>query len=220
MKKKKWYNNYDFQLVFGIVVTLLYLWWIVHSKPFIFTEIKELKLNEFGDFCAGVFGPLMLLWLILGYLQQGRELKQNTNALMLQAEELKNTVEQNKELVKATYMGVETELQQLQMNKDRVLSETQPNFSIVKANLVSRSNSGWRWSFYVENSGKDAYDVRLKSEPVIKEFDTRKTIGCFGKKQTIDFNWLSRADIAAPEELKLIIDYSDASGTAHKKEFA
>ncbi len=54
-----------------------------------------MKPNEWGDFLAGTFGPVAFLWLVLGYLQQGQELR-------LQAQELAKSVEQHKELVKAS----------------------------------------------------------------------------------------------------------------------
>lgn len=57
--------------------------------------------NEFGDALAGAASPLAFLWLVLGYLQQGDELRQNTEALRLQAAELKNSVEQQRQMVRA-----------------------------------------------------------------------------------------------------------------------
>jgi hypothetical protein len=62
-------------------------------------SVKALELNALGDFFAGAFGPLAILWLVLGYLQQGDELKQNTEALRLQAAELANSVKQQQKLV-------------------------------------------------------------------------------------------------------------------------
>ncbi len=57
--------------------------------------------NEFGDALAGIFAPLAFLWLVVAtFLQrdelqaQRKELEQNREALMLQAEELKNSVAQ------------------------------------------------------------------------------------------------------------------------------
>ena len=48
-------------------------WWLVDTKwP---------DPNSVGDFLAGVFSPVAFLWLILGYHQQGEELKLNTKAL-------------------------------------------------------------------------------------------------------------------------------------------
>lgn len=59
-----------------------------------FDDLIKLELNGIGDLAAGVFGPVAFLWLILGYLQQGKELKASTEALKLQAEELNNAVTQ------------------------------------------------------------------------------------------------------------------------------
>lgn len=58
-----------------------------------------------GDFLAGIFAPVAFLWLILGYIQQGKQLEQNTRALeqqeqalQLQIEEMRESVRQQKEL--------------------------------------------------------------------------------------------------------------------------
>ena len=64
-----------------------------------FDDLVKLKLNEIGDLAAGVFGPMAFLWLILGYLQQGKELKASTKALRLQAKELNNSVKQQSLMV-------------------------------------------------------------------------------------------------------------------------
>lgn len=53
----------------------------------------KLELNALGDFLAGTFSPLALLWLVIGYFQQGDELRQNSRALHLQAEELRQAAE-------------------------------------------------------------------------------------------------------------------------------
>ena len=55
---------------------------------------REMDLNEWGDFLAGACAPLALLWLVIGYFQQGAELKLNTKALEAQQEELKRQVEE------------------------------------------------------------------------------------------------------------------------------
>lgn len=73
-------------------------------------------LNEVGDFLAGAFGPVAILWLVLGFFQQGVELRQGTEALKLQAAELKNSVVQQCELVaaqKASLKNYESSLQPL-----------------------------------------------------------------------------------------------------------
>ena len=72
-----------------------------------FDELVSLELNEVGDFSAGVFGPVAFFWLVLGYVQQGRELKLSSQALSTQAEELRASVAQQIELVKATNRTLE-----------------------------------------------------------------------------------------------------------------
>ena len=66
-----------------------------------FNDLIELRLNEIGDLSAGVFGPIAFLWLVLGYVQQGRELKISSEALQMQAAELKASVKQQTALVEA-----------------------------------------------------------------------------------------------------------------------
>jgi len=86
-------------LIFISLVTILYLW-LVCNLVINFEDVQALKLNEKGDFLAGVFSPLAFLWLVYGYLQQGQELKQNTEALRLQAIELGKNVQAQNEIVK------------------------------------------------------------------------------------------------------------------------
>ncbi|KAF0812778.1 hypothetical protein IGB42_02621 [Andreprevotia sp. IGB-42] len=57
------------------------------------------QLNEWGDVLAGFFSPLAFLWLVIGYRQQGEELKLNSDALLLQAEELRHQVQTARELL-------------------------------------------------------------------------------------------------------------------------
>lgn len=54
-----------------------------------FDELVALQLNALGDLFAGVFGPIAFLWLVLGYKQQGKELKLSSESLRMQADELK-----------------------------------------------------------------------------------------------------------------------------------
>ena len=86
-------------------------------------ELSLLDLNELGDLLAGVFSPLAFLWLVGGYLQQGQELRQNTEVLLMQAAELKNSVEQQAELVRVAR-------KQLEAEQERFLLLTQPRFGV------------------------------------------------------------------------------------------
>lgn len=55
-------------------------------------ELISLELNELGDFSAGIFAPLAFLWLVLGYRQQGQELRESSKALQSQSEALMKSV--------------------------------------------------------------------------------------------------------------------------------
>lgn len=92
-------------LIIGISITVV--WFLVIGvfcvqNNFVFTNRE---LNSLGDFLAGIFAPVAFLWLILGYLQQGKQLDQNTKALeqqekalQLQINEMKESVKQQKEI--------------------------------------------------------------------------------------------------------------------------
>lgn len=85
-------------LIFISLISIVYLY-VTCNLIINFDELKTLKLNEKGDFLAGIFSPLAFLWLVYGYLQQGQELKQNTKALKMQAEELRISNESLKQQV-------------------------------------------------------------------------------------------------------------------------
>lgn len=91
-------------LNWGIRITVVWL-----AVIFLFWFFGDLKnptsLNELGDFLAGIVAPIAFLWLILGYVQQGKQLEQNTKALeqqeralQLQIQEMKESVEYQKQL--------------------------------------------------------------------------------------------------------------------------
>jgi hypothetical protein len=71
-----------------------------------FDELVTLKLNEIGDLAAGVFGPIAFLWLILGYVQQGKELRVSSEALQMQAEEMKALVSQQVAIVETQNLNL------------------------------------------------------------------------------------------------------------------
>lgn len=93
-------------LVWGIVGTVI---WLLIIFLFAVLNGYELpsSLNELGDALAGIFAPVAFLWLILGYLQQGKQLDQNTRALeqqekalQLQIDEMRESVKQQEELAR------------------------------------------------------------------------------------------------------------------------
>lgn len=87
--------------VIGILISIAYLFFVYTIVGDPVPQLRVLELNELGDFFAGVFGPLAILWLVLGFFQQGMELRQNNEALNLQAQELRASVTQQVAMVEA-----------------------------------------------------------------------------------------------------------------------
>ncbi len=103
---------------FGIGGTTL---WVVVVGVFAscnWDAASKLTLNEWGDFIAGVTAPVAFFWLILGYFQQGEELRLNTQALAAQERELSLQVEETRKLVQQSTI-------QAQASRELLLLEIQ-----------------------------------------------------------------------------------------------
>jgi len=91
----------------GAIFTTVYLsgftWFIFDRLP----QLQTMELNSVGDFLAGAFGPIAFFWLILGFMQQGAELRLSSEGLRMQADELKASVQQQTALVEAQKVTLE-----------------------------------------------------------------------------------------------------------------
>lgn len=70
-----------------IIISILWIAGIFSFYIFGLFE-RPSSFNELGDFLAGVFAPVAFVWLILGYIQQGKQLEQNSTAINQQAQAL------------------------------------------------------------------------------------------------------------------------------------
>ena len=90
----------------GLKLTKIYLLLIFGGIPLAayvgVISLNQISINELGDFLAGVFGPVAIFWLVLGFFQQSVELRTSTAALRLQAEELRASVKAQESLVIAS----------------------------------------------------------------------------------------------------------------------
>lgn len=142
-------------LIFISVLTILYLW-LTCDFLIDFEELRKLQLNEKGDFLAGIFSPLAFLWLVYGYLQQGQELKQNTEALRLQAVELRNSVAQQAEQVRLTTEQLSLMTQKETLEIDKIRESVKPKFLIW---IFTNTIDGYR--IKIENYGAQITDVNV-----------------------------------------------------------
>lgn len=154
--------------LWGAIATIAYLsvigWW-VSTK---WASFLGLELNALGDFLAGTFGPIAFLWLVLGFLQQGRELRMSSKALQLQAQELSNSVEQQAIIAKAT-------LEQLEEQRRVNLIQIEERDKLYSANFTIKVVDT-RVDEYITvaqvqivNSGELAHEVNYWFDPPLHQ---------------------------------------------------
>ena len=137
----------------GLIATAIYVACLIAGIPIAVTigwlSVTSISLNELGDFLAGAFGPLAFFWLVLGFMQQGKELQNSVDALNLQARELAASVEQQAELVAVTRETLEAE------RAARAEAETLRNEALVPKVEAAMTSSGGRLGRTVKvwNSG-------------------------------------------------------------------
>lgn len=208
--------------VFGIGTTIIYIGLIVYLRWSSFSSLSEMPLNELGDFCAGVFGPLMLLWLILGFFQQQKELRQNTRALELQADELKKSVEQHKELVNATKDQAKIEIQSIEIEKAKEQRKNSPYLIILESKINKlRNGTGFRISLKIQNTGATASNVNFVTDLIDKEFGSDLTHKQIPQNDTCSVYWdLERREkLSLPEKFELFVNYRNHAGQAGGEKF-
>jgi hypothetical protein len=159
-KVTEWFKVQSFEWWAGYF-TVIYLGLITLVLAANLEDLFKLKLNELGDFLAGVFGPVAFLWLVLGYRQQGQELRVSSDALVKQSLELARSVEQ--QVLAQEYAAQQLKIAEEKIQTERVeLAESiRPR---VQVRFLSSSKSSDRiWlnlELLVYNSA--AYDLRAE----------------------------------------------------------
>lgn len=142
----------------GIVLTVAYGWWLYVTVRPKWETIPGLQLSELGNFLAGAFGPPAFLWLILGYILQRLELRENREALLQQAAE-------QRRLVEVTQEQIQLEKNALEEEREKVRRAAAPKFTFDIA-LGSPIMPGSKLS--MKNTGGTVTDLVLSfSEPFL-----------------------------------------------------
>lgn len=144
-----------------IAIAITFLWIVTGVIFVIYTYKEPMKLNEIGDFLAGFFSPIAFLWLIIGYFQQGEELKLNTKALELQVNELRLSVEQQKELVEVTRADMLLSKESHEREKAKEIRLSQPFFSLHTSNYNGSSHAIHSLEATLTNHGNEATSLKL-----------------------------------------------------------
>lgn len=148
-------------LVVGLVVTVGYLVFAAYVANRL--GILTMTANELGSFLSGIFAPLAFLWLVLGFLQQGEELRNSANALYIQGEELRAAVNQQRAMVALTKeQNDHIRRRDLDMEADEV-RRAQPRFKPApRGTTPARAAPARTYSFAFVNTGKPCTDVRVR----------------------------------------------------------
>ena len=166
----------------GISATILYFLALAAIISLGVEEFSSLSPNEWGDFIAGSLGPLAIFWLILGYFQQGRELRNSVEALSLQTKELEASVEQQRELVRASREAIDLEKNQRQETEVKRKNGLQPNLRFEIYVQPHLDNS--QLHIEITNFGRPIINVefRLKHDDEVVKYWPKDTMEFNDKK--------------------------------------
>jgi len=153
----------------GGVITALYFLIVVVFISLRVNLSEPLTLNDLGSFLSGAFGPVAFLWLVLVFVQQCRALKVSSDALILQTEELRHSVEQQTIIAQAATEISKAAIEANEINKAEMEWRLKANFKVVKEPEnyeVFPGVIGTKLTY--KNEGNDASDVKIIFTPMIK----------------------------------------------------
>ena len=201
--------------IVGFVLTAAYVWLLYFIFDGRIVESLSMKPNEIGDLLAGMFGPLAILWLILGFFQQGIELRKNTKALELQAKELQNSVEQQRELVDVTRKQFEISQESISYERQRESDAIRPKFVFGNVHAEMQGSSA-RYLTSIRNMGGTATHLSFIFSPAVdSSISELVSWDSDGIKQLVWTYKTPLADLVT----RLTINYIDKSGVHGHQEF-
>ncbi|VEI35310.1 membrane protein [Stutzerimonas stutzeri] len=199
----------------GIFLSTLYVVstaWLIQDR---IVWLQSAPLNEVGDFLAGVFSPLAFLWLVLGFFQQGKELNASREALLLQAAELRSSVEQQKELVGVSKEQLEAEIAARKAEHNRYVRAAQPAISIDRVEL-SMSDGRIRCGFSMRNTGHQITRVECSWETQAR-VTLEKRYAVWASGETIDFTITAYPSLV--QDFLLSLRFLDGLGAEQNAEY-
>jgi len=154
-------------------------------------KFNAMELNAVGDFLAGAVSPLAFLWLIVGYFQQGDELKQNTQALIIQAEELRQSVAAQQSVAESSREQIRLHMEQkneliMKEKKERKILPTNESRKLPMV-MVDAKNRPYLMAVTIHNGGGRASNLLITSH---SEYTTieQNTFPKFDNANPITFN--------------------------------
>lgn len=218
--------------VAGGVLTFLYLVILAIYCVDRWAEIRAMPPNNIGDFFAGAFSPMAFAWLVLGFIQQGIELRQNSAALILQAEELRSAAThagamvelQRKEfelriqeLEEARQKAEETQAAAAKRREEQEVRKMQPRFSFGLAHRDHKNR--YVAKSELTNDGPNCTSVKIVMTPIsgVLELTGETDFAEFSAQLRHPIEFVSYED--SPRTHPLTIQYTDIGGTERSLDF-
>lgn len=150
--------------ILGLVLTVVWMAVLGVYATGAWSKFEALAPNEMGDFFAGAFAPLAFLWLVLGFFQQGKELRHSGEALWIQGRELQHSVEQQRELVNVTREQLKFESDVLREQRLEIARSSKPVLKLTAGRETASKPDTRNQSFHVSNHGKRCTNLEVTLE--------------------------------------------------------
>jgi hypothetical protein len=181
-----------------------------------------LSPNAVGDMLAGAFAPLALGWLVLGFLQQGEELRISSRALQQQADELKHSVEQQRALVAVALKEHEANIEVIRLERLRIAEEraiqrrlNQPLLTFRGVSFSGRPTDVRSQRTEIVNAGEGASEIRFQFTTELAKFDREGPDYLAPKGR-----WEAELSLApGAEDGALLVSYVDRLGVPGTQRF-
>lgn len=162
-----------------------------------------------------VLAPSLLHGWYYGFFLQGRELSNSVNALRLQTEELRLSVEQQRKIAEQSEQQLSLDIAAKRSQLQQSISETTPNFIFFRGQRES-SEELLSFSFELRNISADAVNVALSATPISTGIDIRIEPNFYefiGRNESVNFKILTTTEpFVGNNKIMLTINADSISG--------
>jgi len=163
----KLFNWAKENIIYSFVSIFTFLWAILWFK--IAYDQYQIKgpiwddLAEAGTFFGGIFGPVALIWLIIGYFRQNQEIIKTSEALETQEVQLSNVIKQLSASADALATSANAQLSLAKHETIKSLKATGPYIRVFGS---AQFDKKYQHTFHLINEGLDMsmVDVECLSE--------------------------------------------------------
>ena len=195
------------------MVSVIYVVGLAIYSVSVWPNMLIRKPDEFATFLSGVFAPLAFLWLVLGFRQQGDELQNSARALWLQGEELRNSVEQQRQLVEVSREQLASEAAERVRTEQAAESAAQPRLTVGPAGKSYFGDGRRVLSMSVTSGGPTCTDARM----LLNGADVARTqVFVEGARLETKVEYASPAEVAPAN---ILIQYNDLRGNPRQQRF-